>query len=311
MAKRFHDTEITEKDWWLMLSKDQKCLLDWITKKSDTAGIWDVNMVKFCMAYKMETAPDIDDFVKACNYGGKERMIKIKDGKKLFFTNTIHFQYRANGEKVTYMVEKVAAHVGVLNRLREHEETAAWMYQEIMKRELEIVDKKPGKSDRQVREELTPAMKENIKLKDNYTCQFSGKKLPPDQLHVEHIIPVSKGGENTMDNLVTMEAKLNTKKGKRDVMEFLSEENLDPQPRLLRCLKKLQKRGFLQGLGMGNGYGQGYGQGNDKDTTSSLGTFKKKKTKKEKSEFTFAEVMRIHNNPKDTRKNAYHIAAHT
>lgn len=39
--------------------------------------------------------------------------------------------------------------------------------------------------------------------RDNFTCRYCGQSAPKVELHVDHIIPVSKGGENSLNNLIT------------------------------------------------------------------------------------------------------------
>lgn len=39
--------------------------------------------------------------------------------------------------------------------------------------------------------------------RDGFTCQYCGDTPPKAILHVDHINPVSKGGKNDMDNLIT------------------------------------------------------------------------------------------------------------
>ncbi|WEX18938.1 HNH endonuclease [Pseudomonas sp. G11] len=39
--------------------------------------------------------------------------------------------------------------------------------------------------------------------RDSFTCQYCGSKAPDVVLHVDHINPVSKGGENEIINLIT------------------------------------------------------------------------------------------------------------
>lgn len=51
--------------------------------------------------------------------------------------------------------------------------------------------------------------------RDGYTCQYCGAKAPDAELHVDHIVPVSKGGGNSLDNLVTACAACNL--GKSDL----------------------------------------------------------------------------------------------
>ena len=43
---------------------------------------------------------------------------------------------------------------------------------------------------------MTPELRNKIKERDNYTCQICGKYMPDEVgLHVDHIIPISKGGK--------------------------------------------------------------------------------------------------------------------
>ena len=42
-----------------------------------------------------------------------------------------------------------------------------------------------------------------ILARDNFTCQFCGKRAPDTELEVDHVKPVSVGGVSTEDNLVT------------------------------------------------------------------------------------------------------------
>jgi hypothetical protein len=39
--------------------------------------------------------------------------------------------------------------------------------------------------------------------RDNFTCQYCGAKAPGATLHVDHIVPVARGGTSRPENLVT------------------------------------------------------------------------------------------------------------
>jgi 5-methylcytosine-specific restriction endonuclease McrA len=54
----------------------------------------------------------------------------------------------------------------------------------------------------------------SVLVRDNFTCQYCGAKAPEVRLEVDHFFPKSRGGENTMENLVT--ACLDCNRGKRD-----------------------------------------------------------------------------------------------
>jgi 5-methylcytosine-specific restriction endonuclease McrA len=54
--------------------------------------------------------------------------------------------------------------------------------------------------------------KANIWKRDNWTCCYTGQKLTKENVSVDHIIPVSRGGQDTWLNLVTAEKEVNRKK---------------------------------------------------------------------------------------------------
>lgn len=43
----------------------------------------------------------------------------------------------------------------------------------------------------------------NVFKRDSFTCQYCSAKPPKVPLEVDHIIPVCKGGSNSIDNLIT------------------------------------------------------------------------------------------------------------
>ena len=61
--------------------------------------------------------------------------------------------------------------------------------------------------------------KQNIHKRDNYTCGYSGKKLTKAELSVDHILPVSRGGGNTWENLITCDKSVNTFKDNKTPKE--------------------------------------------------------------------------------------------
>jgi hypothetical protein len=53
------------------------------------------------------------------------------------------------------------------------------------------------------RQPIPKSIRFEIFKRDNFTCQYCGKKAPDVVLHVDHIHPVSKGGTNDLLNLIT------------------------------------------------------------------------------------------------------------
>jgi 5-methylcytosine-specific restriction endonuclease McrA len=64
---------------------------------------------------------------------------------------------------------------------------------------------------------------ENIKMyvraRDQYTCQYCGVRFPQD-LEIDHVVPRSRGGSTTPDNLVASCHECNQKKGNLTAAEF-------------------------------------------------------------------------------------------
>ena len=58
-----------------------------------------------------------------------------------------------------------------------------------------------------------PATRSAIMLRDAYTCQYCGTAPGRLQLTVDHVIPRSRGGGHTWQNLVTACTRCNQKKG--------------------------------------------------------------------------------------------------
>jgi 5-methylcytosine-specific restriction endonuclease McrA len=77
--------------------------------------------------------------------------------------------------------------------------------------------------------------RKNIYLRDRQTCQYCGKKFPVSELTLDHIIPQSKGGPSTWNNLVTCCRADNLRKGHKTLKEAESELGM----RLLRVPKPL------------------------------------------------------------------------
>ncbi len=57
--------------------------------------------------------------------------------------------------------------------------------------------------------------RENVYIRDNYTCQYCGRKFPSSKLTYDHVIPKSRGGETSWTNIVTCCEECNRKKGDR------------------------------------------------------------------------------------------------
>ena len=63
---------------------------------------------------------------------------------------------------------------------------------------------------------MTRELRRRIIERDNYTCQICGKYMPDEVgLHVDHVIPIKRGGKSVESNLQVLCDKCNLRKGKR------------------------------------------------------------------------------------------------
>jgi hypothetical protein len=68
---------------------------------------------------------------------------------------------------------------------------------------------------RQVRKSY--CTKKNVNFRDLFTCQYCSEELTYALSTIDHVVPVSKGGGHTWDNLVTCCRNCNNKKGDKDL----------------------------------------------------------------------------------------------
>jgi len=54
--------------------------------------------------------------------------------------------------------------------------------------------------------------RQNIYERDNYSCQYCGRHMPPEDLTYDHVIPKSRGGKTVWTNIVTCCVDCNRKK---------------------------------------------------------------------------------------------------
>ncbi len=58
-------------------------------------------------------------------------------------------------------------------------------------------------------------MREDIIMRDGYVCGICGVEVDHDDVHIDHIVPYSRGGKTVMSNLRVTHAKCNTRRGNR------------------------------------------------------------------------------------------------
>ena len=74
----------------------------------------------------------------------------------------------------------------------------------------------------------------NIYARDNYTCQYCGKKRDPKHLNFDHVHPRSKGGLTNWTNITTACLSCNLRKGSKTLEEAgMSLRSLPRRPKTL------------------------------------------------------------------------------
>ena len=87
------------------------------------------------------------------------------------------------------------------------------------------------------RKAISKKMRFEVLKRDKFTCQYCGKQSPSVILHLDHIKPVSKGGKNSLLNLVTSCVDCNLGKGARELSD---ESELEKQKAHLSALSEKQ-----------------------------------------------------------------------
>ena len=67
------------------------------------------------------------------------------------------------------------------------------------------------------RKAMSKSLRFSVFERDGFTCQYCGEQPPSVVLHIDHILPVSKGGTNDPENLRTSCAACNGGKGAKDI----------------------------------------------------------------------------------------------
>lgn len=83
--------------------------------------------------------------------------------------------------------------------------------------------------------------------RDGFTCQYCGKRPPEVILHIDHVFPVSKGGKDEIENLLTSCADCNLGKstfeiGKSPKRVLQSQDDLQEKYDQLKAFYTLQKK---------------------------------------------------------------------
>ena len=83
--------------------------------------------------------------------------------------------------------------------------------------------------------------RKNILLRDRYTCQYCHKTLPSGELTLDHVMPRSRAGDSSWENLVACCITCNNRKGSRTPEEAGMKLARSPRPFSLHTSRHLMR----------------------------------------------------------------------
>lgn len=84
--------------------------------------------------------------------------------------------------------------------------------------------------------------KTNIYIRDLYTCQYCSTTHPRNQLTLDHVLPLSKGGKTSWTNIVAACGPCNVRKGNKTLMKPIVQPH---QPDYYELVSKRKKLDFI------------------------------------------------------------------
>jgi len=94
---------------------------------------------------------------------------------------------------------------------------------------------------RHIPQQTRALSRKNILLRDRYTCQFCGKQFSSSDLTLDHVLPRSRGGPTSWENLVACCYECNNRKGDRTPEEAGIQLERRPRPFTLHTSRQLMR----------------------------------------------------------------------
>jgi 5-methylcytosine-specific restriction endonuclease McrA len=94
---------------------------------------------------------------------------------------------------------------------------------------------------RHIPQQTRALSRKNILLRDRNTCQFCSRTLPAAELTLDHVVPRSRGGRSSWENLVACCYKCNNSKGDRTPEEAGFALARRPRPFTLHTSRQLMR----------------------------------------------------------------------
>lgn len=105
MAKRFHDTDLWDKEWFMALKPKHKCLVQFIFSKCDQSGVWSPNWIL--------ASSFIGEKVAVADLSKLAKHFEVMPNGKIFVLDFVPFQY---GE----LTDKCPPHRKIIALLKSH-----------------------------------------------------------------------------------------------------------------------------------------------------------------------------------------------
>ncbi len=144
----------------------------------------------------------------------------VKNGISIYSYDTFKRRFgswrKALEAFVEYINEGVEYSLG--EQIRPNTENVTEDISKIDKKEIQPIHENTSVKSHKTSRNVTTRMRFLVMKRDNFKCCMCGAspaKDPSVELHIDHIIPWSKGGETVMDNLQTLCSKCNL--GKSDL----------------------------------------------------------------------------------------------
>ena len=95
---------------------------------------------------------------------------------------------------------------------------------------------------RRIPRQMRAISRKNILVRDQHTCQYCSQHFGPGELTLDHVIPRSRGGKNTWENLVACCLRCNNRKGDRLPGEASMTLRRPPRPFNLHTSRSLMRQ---------------------------------------------------------------------
>lgn len=195
MAKRFTATEKWTDKWFRGLSPNLKLGWSYLVDNCDSAGVIDLD--RELADFQIGCPVDWDLLLESAG----DRVAVIRKGK-WFLTGFIQYQYGK-------LSPDCKPHIPIIQLLARHQIPLESVQQNETFKFGNVSDTKRAK----------------VYERDDYTCLYCNEQFEKHDLEPDHLVPVSRGGNDSMGNLVTACRVCNRRKRDIELSEFI--ESLD------------------------------------------------------------------------------------